>query len=282
MASAWMMWKGENKRFLRYNDPRSVINVNTAVVRFYGNLNHFLLPEQQYMSFSHSFNGQPSVKDLIESLGVPHTEVDLLLVDGESTGFAHQVRGGERIAAYPRFFTLDIAGETHVRPAPLHDYRFIADVHLGKLASYLRLFGFDTLYRNDNGDEELADASVDENRILLTFDRQLLMRKKVTHGYLVRSRNPEVQLVEVLTRFNLADKCHPFQRCMACNGVLGQVPREEVLSSLPENIRETLDAFHQCPGCGRVYWRGTHYEHMKVFVRQVKDQIQMNREEPEA
>ncbi|MDW7671838.1 MAG: twitching motility protein PilT, partial [Bacillota bacterium] len=106
--------------------------MKTAAIRFYNNLNDFLPPEQQYVSFSHVFNGQPSVKDLIESLGVPHTEVDLLLVDGESAAWSRQVQGGERVAVYPRFFTLDIAGETQVRPAPLHDYRFIADVHLGK------------------------------------------------------------------------------------------------------------------------------------------------------
>ncbi|HYE83164.1 MAG TPA: Mut7-C RNAse domain-containing protein [Clostridia bacterium] len=247
--------------------------MNCIVIRFYGDLNYFLHPNQRQLAFSHFFNEQPSVKDIIESLGVPHTEVDLLLIDGKSADFSQKLHGGERVAVYPVFKSLDISAVTQVRPETLSEFRFILDVHLGKLASYLRMLGFDTLYSNAASGDQLADCSSSDRRILLTFDRELLKRKKVVYGYCVRSRDPNLQLVEVLNRFELFDRLHPFVRCMLCNGILKPVPKEDVLSLLPENVRLYFDEFHQCQSCGHVYWKGSHYEHMMDFVRQLKKKI---------
>lgn len=256
--------------------------MNCITIRFYGDLNYFLPPDQKYLTCQHCFDEQPSVKDVIESLGVPHTEIDLLLIDGESSDFSRKLQGGERVAVYPIFKSLDVSAVTQVRPEPLSEFRFTLDVHLGKLASYLRMVGFDSLYSNDASDDQLANESSSESRILLTFDRELLKRKKVVYGYMVRSRDPAQQLVEVLHRFDLVDRLHPFERCMRCNGILMTVPKEEVLSCLPENVRESLDEFYLCQGCGQVYWKGTHYERMEDFIRQVKEAVQMYNEKRES
>jgi hypothetical protein len=189
-----------------------------AFFRFYGSLNDFLPPARQQTEFTHRLKDRGSIKDTIEGLGVPHPEVDLILVNGQSVGFKYLVQGGDRISVYPQFTRLDIAAISRVRPPPLSDYRFVLDVHLGKLAAYLRLLGFDALYQNNYDDDELAAISSQEARILLTQDRGLLKRSLVTYGYAVRSPYPETQLVEVLTRFQLQAAIAPLQRCPRCNG----------------------------------------------------------------
>lgn len=247
--------------------------MNCISIRFYGVLNDLLQPDQRYKAFSHAFNGQPSVKDLIESLGVPHPEVDLLLIDGQSADFSTQLHGGERLAVYPVFKNLDIAAVSLVRPAPLPAYRFTLDVHLGKLAAYLRMVGFDAHYSNAASKHQLVDDSVTDVRILLTFDRALLMRKEIRYGYIVRSRTPALQLAEVLDRFQLADRLRPFEKCMRCNGDLIAVAKEDVFARLPPNISETMNEFHICPSCGRIYWQGTHYRRMHAFIRQMMEKL---------
>ncbi|MBP1743932.1 MAG: hypothetical protein H6Q58_910 [Firmicutes bacterium] len=236
-------------------------------IRFYGGLNYFLPPQIRQIPFRHSFTGQPTVKDLVESFGVPHAEVDLILVDGVSARFDRQLRGGEKVSVYPAFRSIDVSAVTLVRPEPLTEIRFVLDVHLGKLASYLRMAGFDTLYSSSALDSELAERSALERRILLTFDRGLLKRKNVMYGYCVRSRDPATQLKEVLNHFGLSDSLHPFSRCMICNGVLQHVAKDEVFERLPEKVREYADDFTVCRGCGRIYWKGTHFERMSELIK---------------
>lgn len=232
-------------------------------------LNDFLPLNQRQVAFKHCFCGHPSIKDLIESLGVPHTEVDLILVDGESVGFAQQMQDGERVSVYPVFREIDIAALTYVRAEPLPEFRFVLDPHLGRLASYLRMVGFDTLYHNSFSDIELAAISAAERRVLLTRDRGLLKRNEVAYGYCVRSDDPVLQLSEVLRRFDLFDQIRAFQRCLKCNKMLSKVSKEVVLERLPAKVREHFDKFHLCQGCGRVYWPGTHYERMSELIASV-------------
>jgi len=200
-----------------------------------------------------------SVKDIIEGLGVPHTEVDLILLNGVSVGFDQSVADGDRMSVYPVFESLDIGAVSAVRARPLRVVRFAADVHLGRLAGYLRLAGFDTLYRNDWEDDQLATVAPREHRMLLTRDRRLLMRRVVTHGYLVRSERPREQLAEVFERFDLWSSLRPFTRCSVCNGAVGAVPKAEVATGLPPRTAAHYDEFWRCDGCGRVYWCGSHY-----------------------
>ena len=203
---------------------------------------------------------------MIEALGVPHTQVDLILVDGWSVDFSYRVAPGDRISVFPVFESVDITPLLEVRPRPLRQTRFVLDTHLGRLATYLRLMGFDTLYRNDYDDSELVRISVGETRILLTRDRGLLKRRALTHGYSVRETNPRRQLGEVLDRFDLRRSAAPFTRCLRCNGCLRLVPKEAVLERLPPRTRRDYDEFRICRGCDRVVWQGSHYQRMRRLV----------------
>ena len=220
-------------------------------------------------TFEAEFGPGCTAKALIEDLGVPHTEVDLILADGESVGFSHRLRDGERLSVYPVFEAWDIGGVTKVRSRPLRDVRFICDVHLGKLAGMLRLFGFDTAYGNLLDDEELLAISVAQARALLTRDRGLLKRRELTHGYCVRSTQPRAQLSEVFRRFDCAGLSRPFSLCISCNVGLQRVEKKDVLADLPPVVAERYDAFSRCPCCGRVFWRGTHWQRMSELTREV-------------
>ena len=238
----------------------------SAEFRFYEELNDFLPPERRRASFACSVAGTRSVKDAIEAIGVPHTEVDLILVDGLSVGFDCVLRGGERVAVYPVFERLDIAPLQHLRPRPLREPRFVLDTHLGKLARHLRMAGFDCLYRNDYRDFELVTAALAERRIILTRNRGLLKQRLVTHGYFVRRTGSEEQLREVVRAFQLEAGLRPFTRCRECNAGLQEVAKAEVLERLPEKVRGAYDRFQRCRGCGRIYWEGTHYARLRRLL----------------
>ncbi len=243
----------------------------SAEFRFYEELNDFLPPERRRAAFRYSVAGTRSVKDAIESIGVPHTEVDLILVDGKSVGFERVLRGGERVAVYPVFERLDIAPLQHLRPLPLREPRFVLDTHLGKLARHLRMAGFDCLYRNDYRDSELINAALAERRIILTRDKGLLKQRLVTHGCFVRATESEEQLREVLRALQLEARLRPFTRCRECNAELREVPKAEVLARLPEKVRAAYERFQLCPGCGRIYWEGTHYARLRRLLAPAAD-----------
>lgn len=234
-----------------------------AEFRFYEELNDFLPPERRKVSFSYAFARRASVKDMIEALGVPHPEVDLIIANGESVGFDYLVRDGDRIAVYPMFESFDITPEVKVRARPMRTLRFVADVQLGTLARYLRLCGFDTLYQNDYLDDDLAEISSSEGRVLLTRDRSLLKRRIITHGYFVRRDDPREQLAEVFRRFDLASFTRPLTRCPRCNGVLEDVEKASIEHRLQPLTRKYYDRFRRCPRCGQVYWRGNHVRSME-------------------
>jgi len=243
----------------------------TANFRFLAELNDFLPPSKRRVYFTHDFKERASIKDMIESLGVPHPEVDLIVVNGESVDFSYIVQDCDRIDVYPISASGGVTSLVSVRPQALSIYRFVLDVHLGKLAASLRLLGFDTLYRNNYDDEELAQISASQQRILLTRDRGLLMRSVVTYGYYVRHTNPEQQIVEVLQRFDLFNSVKPFQRCIRCNGLLKPISKESILDRLPQQTKLSIHEFHSCKSCKQIYWKGSHYERMQKFIEQVLD-----------
>ncbi len=223
---------------------------------FHDELNDFLPKERRETLFSILFESHQSVKHLFESLGIPHTEVGRILANGAPVDFDYLPQEGDRVDIYPA--SQGLQDRYSQPPAP----RFVLDNHLGRLAAYLRMLGFDSLYRNDYGDEELAATAAREERILLTRDRRLLMRKAVHYGYWVRAKTPRQQIAEVLKRFNLEKAVTPFQRCLRCNGQLQPVSKEEVLDRLEPLTRRYYDEFHLCPACGQVYWKGSHYARM--------------------
>jgi uncharacterized protein len=238
-------------------------------VRFYAELNDLLAPSVRGRWIPHSLYTPASVKDVIEALGVPHTEVDLLLLNRESVDFARLVDDEDRISVYPVFRSINIAAFTRVRSASLGEKRFVLDSHLGRLAAYLRIFGFDTLYRNDYNDEELTQVSRGEKRILLTRDRGLLKRAVISYGYLLRETNPGLQLVEVLRRFELYGSIAPFRRCVHCNSILEPALKALIEDRLPPKVRQYYDEFHICPACDRIYWKGSHYLRMQRLIQSV-------------
>lgn len=238
----------------------------TATFRFYAELNDFLPPDRRQRPVTYRFTVAPSVKDAIESLGVPHPEVDLILANGQSVDFTYLLKPGDFISVYPVFEAFDIGPLVKVRAEPLREVRFVLDVHLGRLAGYLRMLGFDTLYRNDFDDDELARISSEQHRILLTRDRGLLKRSIVTHGYCLRTTNPRQQLAEVVSRFDLARQAQPFRRCIRCNGLLEPVDKATVAPQLKPDTLAAFDEFHRCRECGQIYWAGSHYERMRQFI----------------
>ena len=240
-------------------------------IRFYAELNDFLPASRRGMTFLKVLPNHAAVKDAIEGLGVPHTEVDLVLVNGTSVAFSHRLTDGDRVSVYPVFEALDIAGVTRVRAEPLRDPRFILDVHLGRLARYLRVAGFDAEYRNDFEDADLIARAADERRILLTRDHGVLKHGKVTHGYAVRSTNPRDQLREVLHRFDLGRRLAPFTRCLRCNTLLAEIHADAVSHRVPPRVREQHTSYRTCDRCSRVYWAGTHHDRLTTVLRGALD-----------
>jgi uncharacterized protein with PIN domain len=235
----------------------------TATFRFYEELNDFLPPGRRYRGFDCPCAEGATVKHQIEALGVPHTEVELILVNGESAGFDHRLADGDRVAVYPRFESLDISPLLRLRDRPLRTTRFIADAHLGGLARLLRLAGFDTLYDNHFDDAEIVAVALRESRIILSRDRELLKRRDIDHGCYVHAIKPETQLRELVERLDLARSLRPFSLCLRCNAPLRPVARTAVLDRLPERVREAQAHFSTCDVCGRVYWEGSHWRRMR-------------------
>lgn len=237
-----------------------------AYFYFHAELNHFLPRHHKQVKISHFFEEKASIKDMIESLGVPHPEVDFINVNGKYVNFSYIVSDGDAINVYPISARSVIIPSISVFPEPLSIIHFVVDIHLGKLATSLRLLGFDTLYRNDYEDEKLAQISSSQGRILLTRDKGLLMRSLVTHGYYVRNTNPQEQIIEVLQRFDLFKLITPFKRCLRCNGLLEWVDKQSIIEQVPEKVRSQIDQFQRCQDCDRIYWKGSHYERLQQFI----------------
>ncbi len=213
----------------------------------------------------HADSPEP-VENVLSRLGVPLEQVDLVLVNGASADLGTRIAEGDEVSVYPVFESFDIGPVTRLPDRPLRRVRFVADVHLGRLATYLRMLGFDTLYRNDYQDQELVDVSLAERRALLTRDRRLIEEGRVTRGYRIRETDPRQQLGEVMLRFDLYARVTPFSRCLRCNMELVSVSRQSILHLLPPVVRLRHNIFWHCRSCGRVYWKGSHVSRMSGFI----------------
>ena len=216
-----------------------------AHFRFYAELNDHLPPHRRYRTLEREFLVPTPVKDLIEAFQVPHTEVDLVLINGESADFTRLVQNGDRVSVYPVFEALDITPVLRVRPEPLREPRFVCDPPLSRLAAYLRMLGFDA---------ECRTWTPGEKHILLTRNRDLLKHSAVTHGYWLRENDGRAQTAEVVRRFDLARRIRPFTRCMVCNERLILAAEKELC---------------HCPRCGRAYWEGSHYQRMRRWIAEL-------------
>jgi uncharacterized protein with PIN domain len=243
--------------------------MSRATFRFHGALNFFLPRSRKDTLIEHRFDWRGSVKDMIESLGVPHPEIELVVANGISVDFDYIVQPDDHLDSYAHGDSVDIPRKLALRPPFVGQPCFVLDQHLGRLAAYLRMMGFDTLYRNDYHDEELAQVSHDQGRFLLTRDVGLLKRSMVIYGYYVRETHREKQLTEITHRFGLMQWIAPFKHCMKCNGLLEMVDKASVLADLPPGTAEHYKEFHRCDSCGQIYWKGIHYQRMQALMEQV-------------
>lgn len=239
----------------------------TVRLRFYAELNNFLPADLRQKAFDYSFPGPITVKEVIESMKIPLSEVDLILVNSKAVDFNYPVNDQDYISVYPLFEQFDITGISQLRKTPLRVSRFILDSHLGKLAKYLRMAGFDTLYENNYSDNEIRRIAVNEFRIILTRDRDLLSSRDVTHGYYVRTIHPEEQMTEIVAKFDLYSQFKPFTRCLICNTELTPADKNEVFQEVDEDTRHIFNEFYRCTNCSKTYWKGSHYKRMTEFLQ---------------
>jgi uncharacterized protein len=244
----------------------------TAIFRFYEELNTFLPPERRKRAFDSVCAQAATTKHMIEALGVPHTEVELVLVNGESVGFDRLLQDGDRVAVYPKFEALDITPLLRVRDTPLRTIHFIADAHLGGLAHLLRMAGFDTLYDNHYHDSTIAAIAEKEKRIVLTRDIELLKRRTITHGCYVRALKSAEQFREIFNRLDLARNAKPFTLYMHCNAPLRAVEKSLIEDQLPPKVRQFHQRFSTCDVCHRVFWEGSHWRNMHALLDEAMGQ----------
>ena len=245
------------------------MQIKIAQLRFYEELNDFLDPGKKKKTFLYRFSEKPTIKHVIENLGVPHTEVELILANGVSVGFDYHLKNGDQISAYPVFETLDVSPIIRLREKPLRNIKFILDVHLGKLSKILRMLGFDTLYENDYENTTIINISKTEKRVILTRGRSILKNKSVTHAYCLRSEQPSKQAIEVLQRFELFRQINPFHRCIICNGIIESTDKESALTVIPPKTAKYYHEFYKCSDCGKIYWKGSHYSNMKKRIESI-------------
>ena len=246
--------------------------MSSAIFTFSDGLHEFLPAKRRGLSFAHVFDKTSTIKDMIEALGVPHTEIDAITVNDAGVDFGYMLTDGDVVAVYDREKLPPQVVAPPLRPPTPPDARFVLDVHLGQLAAYLRMLGFDTLYRNDYADDELARISNFEERILLTRDVGLLKRMLVVYGYFVRQTNPQQQVVEIVKRYDLVGRFTPLLRCIKCNHELRRVDKAEVADRLEAHTAVAYDEFSLCPNCGQIYWKGSHYDNMRQFIAGVLGQ----------
>jgi hypothetical protein len=225
-------------------------------LQFEGELNDFLTTEKRHVAFEHSAGNTDTLKHIIESLSVPHTEIGAVAVNGRPADLSKPPADNDDIRVFPHQTPI------FLRESPV----FVVDGHLGRLAAYLRMLGFDTWYERLADDAQLASVSNTEHRILLTRDVGLLKRREVQNGYFVRADKPLEQLSEMSRRLALPSYSSPFTRCMECNGSLVTVRKSEVADLLPPHTRETKNDFSRCVKCGRIFWRGSHHARMLAWI----------------
>ncbi|MGI0118803.1 Mut7-C RNAse domain-containing protein [Zooshikella sp. RANM57] len=219
---------------------------------------------------NYAFDRSPAVKDAIEAIGIPHTEIGALYVNTQIQPFSYQLKNNDNIALYPVRDIIQQQQDTNLPIKPASRPHFILDVHLGRLCNYLRMLGFDTLYWNhDLGDEKLAAIAEQEERIMLSRDLGLLKRSNINFGRWLRNRKPLLQLKEVATLYNLKQDLKPFSLCIRCNSKITTVSKEKVKSRVPEDVYTSFTTFNQCIHCQQIYWHGSHVDKMKNIIHMI-------------
>ncbi|PUU94801.1 Mut7-C RNAse domain-containing protein [Halanaerobium sp.] len=253
--------------------------MKTIKLRFYSYLNKFInLDKTKNLElingryYLHHYRGRQTIKDRVESIGVPHPAVALILKNSEPVDFSYLVQPGDLFSIYPPLYNFKLPAEKTLLPEYLLDKpKFILDVHLGRLARYLRRFGFDTAYRNDYRDREIVDIAEKEERIILSRDLGLLMRKKVKWASFIWNDDPKEQLKEVFNRYSLSQYYQGESRCVNCNSKLEKIDKEEIIERLEPKTKKYFNDFRYCKKCDKIYWRGSHFEETEKLLNHLKE-----------
>ena len=243
----------------------------TVRLRFHGDLNVFLGSKAHDAEIERRLAEKTSIKDVIESCGVPHPEVDLILVDEQRVGFDHTLANDAKIQVFP--VVNHGTDHTYKRLQTIGIIRFVTDGHLGGLTRNLRLLGFDLAYDRNADDRQLLEVMTRENRALLTRDRRLLMHAIVQHGYCLRSQNPDKQTIEIVRRFDLLELIAPFTRCLRCNALLEETAKAEIIDKLEPLTKIYYNQFRRCPGCQQIYWSGSHFPKLQKRIEEIRSRV---------
>jgi len=244
----------------------------TVRLRFHGDLNIFLGSKASGEAvIERQLTEKTSIKDVIESCGIPHPEVDMILVDEQSVDFDHTLTNDAKVEV----FSVENHGTDRAekRLQTIGSSMFIADGHLGALARNLRLLGFDVAYDQDANDRELLEVMTRQKRALLTRDRRLLMHAIVQHGYYPRSQNPDEQTIEVIRRFDLSELIAPFTRCLRCNAPLEEADKAEIMDKLEPLTKIYYDQFRRCLNCRQIYWSGSHFPKLQKRIKEIRSRV---------
>jgi len=247
--------------------------MRTIHLRCYEELNEFLPKEKRKVQFTHTISVQTSVKDLIESFNIPHTQVQMILVNGEQKDFSYIVQENDRISVYPFFHTFDINSVSKISHPLPDEIHFLADQHLGTLARYLRMIGIDTAFNEDISGYELVEKANQQDRILLTKDHNILKRNELKYGYFIYADDLDSQLEELILQFKLKEHLSLFSRCLECNELLQPIEKATIEHRLPKKVREGHESFTICWRCNKIYWKGSHYDRMKDKIENILTRI---------
>ena len=240
-------------------------------LRFHGDLNVFLRSRAGDAVVERSLAEKTSIKDVIESCGIPHTEVDLILVDDQPVGFRHTVDNDATVEVFPVEERGTVYTDQWLQSVGVS--RFVSDGHLGRLTRNLRLLGFDVAYLKNADDRQLLEVMARENRALLTRDRRLLMHGIVQHGYYPRSQNADEQTIEIVRRFDLSELIAPFTRCLRCNAPLEDAAKADVIDKLEPLTKIYYDQFRRCPDCKQIYWPGSHFPKLQKRIEEIRSRL---------
>jgi uncharacterized protein with PIN domain/sulfur carrier protein ThiS len=238
-------------------------------IRLFAGLNFFVPKRLKQRTIQLPLYKNQSVKDLIESVGVPHTEFEMVVVNGDIVNLSYHVNENDHISVYPRFFQLENPKCQEMGLKRPKEFKFILDVHLGKLNAMLRMLGFDCYYRNNLDDDEIIDIACNENRIVLSRDLGIFKNGKVKWGYFPRSQDPKIQLKEIIERYDLKNKIRPFSRCINCNGEIKIVNKDHIPGDLEGKTKLYYHDFYACTNCKKTYWKGSHYHKMMEFIENI-------------
>jgi uncharacterized protein with PIN domain len=237
---------------------------NYSKFKIFGELNYFVRKNKQDIYFNYEFDDNPSIKDSIEAIGIPHVEVGEIIVNDEQKDFSYKLQNNDKVEVYS-FYENDIKNK--LRPN-IELYNFMTDENVGGMAKYLRMLGFNTIMIPEISDKEVAKIAEKENRILLSRDFGLLKRKNVTHGIFLRSTNTEEQIYEVIKKYKLDQLFKPFSICIECNGCIKLIRSSDLLEEdkIEDGVLKDYNEFFRCTNCKKVFWKGSHYQRMRLLV----------------